>query len=77
MELVDGRSIKMPQYSMPLHYEEKVNQELDELLKIEIIKHLSHNFHFHSSQLGKKSQYVRNMCDVRALNRVAVLDKDL
>lgn len=49
MELVDGRSIKMPQYSMPLHYEEKVNQELDELLKIEIIKHLSHNFHFHSS----------------------------
>lgn len=62
MELVDGRSIKMPQYSMPLHYEEKVNQELDELLKIEIIKHLSHNFHFHSSQLGKKKVNMLGIC---------------
>ncbi|CAG5128067.1 unnamed protein product, partial [Candidula unifasciata] len=76
IKLVDDCPIKLRPYNLPLHYQEAVEKEIDEMLRLGIIEPSSSPYSFPMVIVKKKDGNIRICIDYRKLNRVTVLDAE-
>lgn len=60
--LSDSKPVVIPQYPIPLHYEEAVIKELQELLQMSIVEHCNSPYSSPLLPILKKRLFFASMC---------------